>query len=129
MNPFYKNLALWIVITLMMVMLYNLFNQQHLAETDISYTELLAMVDEERPTILIFLTDGLPTVGEIDVDRIIDNVGDAAPQNARIFPFGVGYDVNTMLLDTVAQNRYWRSRRLTRSPCTTSNRRWPVVKT
>lgn len=48
MNPFYKNLALWIVITLMMIMLYNLFNQQHLAETSISYTEFLAMVDNER---------------------------------------------------------------------------------
>ena len=48
MNPFYKNLALWIVITLMMIMLYNLFNQQHLAETNISYTEFLAMVDSER---------------------------------------------------------------------------------
>ena len=48
MNPFYKNLALWIVITLMMIMLYNLFNQQHLAETNISYTEFLAMVESER---------------------------------------------------------------------------------
>ena len=48
MNPFYKNLALWIVITLMMIMLYNLFNQQHMAETNISYTEFLAMVDNER---------------------------------------------------------------------------------
>ena len=48
MNPFYKNLALWIVITLMMIMLYNLFNQQHLAETSISYTEFLTMVENER---------------------------------------------------------------------------------
>jgi cell division protease FtsH len=48
LNPFYKNLALWIVITLMMIMLYNLFNQQHLTETSISYTEFLAMVDSER---------------------------------------------------------------------------------
>jgi Ca-activated chloride channel family protein len=67
--------------------------------------EALAMASEERPTILIFLTDGLPTTGEVDVDRIIGNVGDAAPENARIFPFGVGYDVNTVLLDTVAQNQ------------------------
>jgi Ca-activated chloride channel family protein len=66
--------------------------------------EALDMADQERPTILIFLTDGLPTTGEVDVDRIIDNVGDAAPANARIFPFGVGYDVNTFLLDTIAQN-------------------------
>ena len=48
MNPFYKNLALWLVITLMMVMLYNLFNQQHLAETNIGYTEFLSMVEDER---------------------------------------------------------------------------------
>jgi cell division protease FtsH len=48
LNPFYKNMALWLVITLMMVMLYNLFNQQHLAETDISYTEFLQMVEAEQ---------------------------------------------------------------------------------
>jgi cell division protease FtsH len=48
LNPFYKNLALWLVIMLMMVMLYNLFSKQHLAETSISYTDFLAMVDDER---------------------------------------------------------------------------------
>ena len=48
MNPFYKNIALWLVITLMMIMLYNLFNQQQLSEGKISYTEFLAMVDDER---------------------------------------------------------------------------------
>jgi cell division protease FtsH len=48
LNPFYKNLALWLVITLMMIMLYNLFNQQHRAETNISYTEFLSMVSGER---------------------------------------------------------------------------------
>ena len=48
MNPFYKNLALWLVITLMMVMLYQLFSKQHMAETSISYTQFLEMVDEER---------------------------------------------------------------------------------
>ena len=48
MNPFYKNIALWLVITLMMIMLYNLFNQQQLPESKISYTDFLAMVDEER---------------------------------------------------------------------------------
>ncbi len=48
MNPFYKNLALWLVITLMMIMLYNLFNQQRVAETNVSYSDFLAMVEEER---------------------------------------------------------------------------------
>ncbi len=48
MNPFYKNLSLWLVITLMMIMLYNLFNQQQISETNISYTEFLSMVENER---------------------------------------------------------------------------------
>ncbi len=48
MNPFYKNLALWLVITLMMIMLFNLFNQQHLAENTLSYTEFLSMVENEK---------------------------------------------------------------------------------
>ncbi|MBU2623393.1 MAG: ATP-dependent metallopeptidase FtsH/Yme1/Tma family protein, partial [Proteobacteria bacterium] len=48
MNPFYKNLALWIVISLMMVMLYNLFNQRQVAETSISYSEFISMVESER---------------------------------------------------------------------------------
>ena len=48
MNPFYKNLALWLVITLMMVMLYNLFSQQHMSETNIAYTQFLDMVENER---------------------------------------------------------------------------------
>jgi cell division protease FtsH len=48
LNPFYKNLALWLVITMMMIMLYNLFNQKHLAETNINYSEFLSMVESER---------------------------------------------------------------------------------
>ena len=46
MNPFYKNLALWLVITLMMIMLYNLFNQQHVSDVKISYTDFLGMVEK-----------------------------------------------------------------------------------
>jgi cell division protease FtsH len=48
LNPFYKNIALWLVITLLMIMLYNLFNQQQVSEAKISYTEFLAMVEDER---------------------------------------------------------------------------------
>ncbi len=66
--------------------------------------EALTLAGEDRPAIIIFLTDGLPTVGVVDTDQIIANVADAAPDNARIFPFGVGYDVDTVLLDSIAQN-------------------------
>jgi cell division protease FtsH len=48
LNPFYKNLALWCVITLMMIMLYKMFNAQNMAETAPGYSEFLTMVDENR---------------------------------------------------------------------------------
>ncbi len=65
--------------------------------------EALAQADRERPTVLIFLTDGQPTEGVVEIDRILEAVRRAAPDNVRIFPFGVGDDVNTVLLDTLAQ--------------------------
>ena len=51
---------------------------------------------------LVFLTDGLPTVGEQNADKIAANAKKANVENLRIFPFGVGYDVNTNLLDKLA---------------------------
>ena len=45
LNPFNKNLALWIIIVLMMIMLYNIFNQQHQKESEKSYSDFLAMVE------------------------------------------------------------------------------------
>jgi Ca-activated chloride channel family protein len=52
-----------------------------------------------RPKMLVFMTDGLPTVGEANIDKIISNAGNSKKAGIRIFPFGFGYDVNTALLD------------------------------
>lgn len=52
-----------------------------------------------RPKMLVFMTDGLPTVGEQRDDRILANIAAAKTADVRIFPFGFGYDVNTSLLD------------------------------
>ena len=68
MNPFYKNLALWLVITLMMVMLYQLFSKQHMVETSISYTQFLAMVNEERVANVIIQGQELYVTG-VNEDR------------------------------------------------------------
>jgi Ca-activated chloride channel family protein len=67
--------------------------------------EALAGADPARPTVLIFLTDGLPTAGEVDPDHIIANVGANAPKSVRLFAFGVGYDVDTMLLDQLSSGQ------------------------
>ncbi len=57
-----------------------------------------------RPHTLIFVTDGLPTVGPRDAEPIISAARAAAGPGAavRVFPFGVGHDVNTTLLDALA---------------------------
>ncbi len=51
-----------------------------------------------RLPIVVFVTDGLPTVGEQDPDRIAQQA-EAGRGRARVFAFGVGYDVNARLLD------------------------------
>ncbi|EFK10528.1 cell division protease FtsH [delta proteobacterium NaphS2] len=45
MNPFYKNLALWLVISLMMVMLFQMFKHPDRGKVNISYSDFLNMVD------------------------------------------------------------------------------------
>ena len=62
--------------------------------------------DDGLPHILVFLTDGLPTVGERDVATIAEETGESNKTSIRIFPFGVGYDVNTFLLDTIARDNH-----------------------
>jgi Ca-activated chloride channel family protein len=64
--------------------------------------EAVAGADKERPTVVIFLTDGLPTVGEKNPDRIVANVTSNAPKSVRLFAFGVGNDVDTVLLDQLS---------------------------
>ncbi len=83
---------------------------------------LKQMKGDGRPQQIVFMTDGQPTVGETDVAQILKNVraanGAAMPvttsghemglpttgSKARLFVFGVGYDVNTRLLDTLAED-------------------------
>jgi Ca-activated chloride channel homolog len=56
----------------------------------------------DRPRMIVFMTDGLPTVSETNTQRIIENVQRARVAGVRLFTFGVGYDVNTALLDKLA---------------------------
>ncbi len=60
----------------------------------------------DRPNMIIFLTDGLPTVGERNVERIAESVAKANAANARLFVFGVGYDVNAVLLDKLSSQNH-----------------------
>ena len=60
--------------------------------------------DPDRPCFVVFLTDGLPTVGTTDVGKLVEVVTDAAGKRpVRVFCFGVGTDVNTHLLDRIVE--------------------------
>lgn len=65
-------------------------------------SEALAQADGTRPTIVVFLTDGMATEGITDDDTLLSTLTQEAPAAVRIFPFGVGYDVNTLFLDQLA---------------------------
>jgi Ca-activated chloride channel family protein len=72
--------------------------------TNINDTLVAAMAqfeDNDRPKMLVFMTDGLPTIGVSNVEKIVENLNKAKKADVRIFPFGFGYDVNTTLLDRI----------------------------
>lgn len=55
-----------------------------------------------RLPVVLFLTDGLPSVGEESPERLADRAERLAGR-ARVFAFGVGHDVNTHLLDRLGE--------------------------
>lgn len=69
---------------------------------DALLTALAEKPDPNRPRIIVFLTDGCPTVGVTNEVRILGNVAQENANQSRIFVFGVGHDVNFRLLDKMA---------------------------
>jgi Ca-activated chloride channel homolog len=67
------------------------------------------LTDSSRPSYVIFLTDGLPTAGEMGETAIVHNAEGANHVRARLFAFGVGYDVNSRLLDKLARANFGES--------------------
>ena len=59
--------------------------------------------EENRPFFVIFITDGRPTSGVTDANTIIENARSVLKQNARIFNFGIGRDLNHFLLRQLAR--------------------------
>src|SRR6516164_8721123 len=59
--------------------------------------------DPTRTFTIVFFTDGRPTIGETDIEKIQRNVAARNTANTRIFTFGVGDDVNATFLDRLAE--------------------------
>ncbi|MGH7598043.1 MAG: vWA domain-containing protein, partial [bacterium] len=72
-------------------------NEALLAATD------LLRGSESGRSMIIFLTDGLPSTGIQNEGEIRRNMKSANRNGARVFSFGVGFDVNTRLLDGLAK--------------------------
>jgi Ca-activated chloride channel family protein len=59
-----------------------------------------------RMKMLFFLTDGQPTIGEADPEKLLKLASKRNEAEARIFVFGIGPEVNTRFLDALAlENR------------------------
>ena len=69
---------------------------------DLALREAFALDSRERPLYVIFLTDGLPTEGVTDTPEILERLEDRRSDTVSVFAFGVGYDVDTLLLDSIA---------------------------
>ena len=63
----------------------------------------------QRPSFVLFLTDGLPTVGEKNPIKIAQQAKTANRVGARLISFGVGYDVNSRLLDRLSRDNRGQS--------------------
>lgn len=58
----------------------------------------------DRPSMIIFITDGKPTIGETDETQLLNKIDKMNMADQRIFTFGVGYDLNARLLDKITEN-------------------------
>lgn len=70
---------------------------------------LSQLKDNSRPNYVIFLTDGLPTVGETNEAKIAAAAKTTNGVRARLLNFGVGYDVNSRLLDRLSRDNFGQS--------------------
>jgi len=65
-------------------------------------TSLEMFENSHRPKYLVFLTDGLPTVGTRKAQEILRHATEKNHHGARVFAWGVGYDLNAALLNDLA---------------------------
>ena len=66
--------------------------------------------ESNRSHFVVFLTDGKPTIGEMNDDKLVNKIVSAYKTNSRIFTFGIGDEVNTHLLDKLTDvTKAWRT--------------------
>ena len=56
-----------------------------------------------RTHLIVFITDGKPTIGETNEDLLLRKIKNSNTRNKRIFTFGIGNEINTHLLDKITE--------------------------
>jgi Ca-activated chloride channel homolog len=69
-------------------------------------TAFAQIQDSTRPNYIVFLTDGLPTAGVTNEMQIAENAKGYNEVRTRLFAFGVGYDLNSRLLDKIVRDNF-----------------------
>ncbi len=69
-------------------------------------TALRNLQDNKRPSYVLFMTDGRPTSGITKEALIAEVARQSNEVRARVLSFGVGYDVNSRLLDRLARENH-----------------------
>ena len=59
--------------------------------------------DSQKPFLVVFITDGKPTIGLTDEEPLLRSVTGFNNSQTRIFSFGIGHEINTHLLDRLAE--------------------------
>lgn len=80
-------------------------NLQELGGTNIDEAFDLALAekaDPARPHIVLFLTDGKPTIGQTDGDALASEIKAQSQKDTRIFSVGIGHDLHTKLLEKIS---------------------------
>jgi Ca-activated chloride channel homolog len=67
---------------------------------------LAQLQDNSRPNFVLFLTDGIPTAGETNEQKIVLNAKENNKVKARVFAFGVGFDLNSRLVDKLVRENF-----------------------
>lgn len=55
------------------------------------------------PYIIVFITDGKPTIGETNEEKLLSKINKINQLKTRIFTFGIGNEINTHLLDKLTR--------------------------
>ncbi len=72
-------------------------------------TALNNVKDDSVPSYIVFLTDGRPTVGETNEMKIVEMTKSLNRYDTRLISFGVGYDVNSRLIDRLTNTNHGQS--------------------